>query len=195
MEKSVFQGQLMKGNHFWEETCFLCNQWILKDEEFYLMVIPNEIRAKYHLNNFIVHKEEWNKFIENLSDEEVAKKLLYYKKPRKKPLTSEQLENIEHFKRACADYGFNKSVISKNKRFVKIGKKKTSFTLIYDIIFDKIHYDTRANEGLFGGLFSNELVANVCNAYYKYKGVDKHESYTAKGVIEKAMEDVKQMGI
>lgn len=193
MSNWLFQGKAMKGTHHWKETCLLCNQWILKGEEFYLIIIPNEIRSKYHFNNFIVHKEEWDNFIEGLSDEEVAEKLLKHKKPRKKPLTEEQLNNIEYFKKACEDYGFNKCTISRDKRFVKMKKRKTSFTLIYDIIFDKIHYETRANEGLFGGLFSNELVAKVCNAYYKYKGVDKHEDYTAMGVIQKAIDDTNKL--
>lgn len=193
MSKWLFEQKAMKGGHHWKETCFLCNQWILKGEEFYLIIIPNDIRNRYRFDNFIVHKEEWDKFIEGLSDEEIAKKLLYHKKPRKKPLTEEQLNNIEYFKKACEDYGFNKCIVSKDKRFVKMKKRKTSFTLIYDIIFDKISYDTRANEGLFGGLFSNELVAKVCNAYYKYKGVDKHEDYTAMEVIQKAMDDTNKL--
>lgn len=193
MSKWLFQGKSMKGSYHWKETCLLCNQWILKDEDFYLVIIPNEFRSKYGLNNFIAHKEEWDNFVEDLSDEEIAEKLQAHKKPRKKPLTEEQLENIEFFKKACNDFGFNKCVISRNKRFVKIGESKTSFTLIYDIIFDKIHYETRANEGLFGGLFSNELVAKVCNKYYEYKGLDRREDYTAMDVIEKAMNDVNKL--
>lgn len=193
MSNCLFQGRLMKGSHHWKETCFLCNQWVLQNEEFYLMVIPNDIRTKYGFVNFIVHKEEWDSFTSDLTDEELIHELLNYKKPNKKPLSKEQLENIEFFKKACNDYGFDKCVISRDKRFVKIGKRKTSFTLIYDVIFDKIHYETRSNEGLFGSLFSNELVAKVCNKFYQYKGLSKHEDYTALGLIEKAISDVDKL--
>lgn len=185
--------KIMKGSHHWKETCFLCNQWILKDEEFYLIIIPNEIRKNFNLDNFIVHKEEWDEFIVGLTDEEIAEKLLSHKKPRRAKLTEEQLENIECFKRACEKFGYDKCVISKDKRFAKIGKRKTSFKLIYDIVFDKISSETRAREGLFDGLFNGEFVAKVCNAYYEEKGIDKHEDFTAMGVIQKAIEDTNKL--
>lgn len=193
MSNWILYKKAMKGSHHWKETCFLCNQWILKDEEFYMIGIPDEIRKQYDIKNFIVHKEEWEKFIERLSDEEVAAKVLNHKKPKKKPLTKEQLENIEYFKRSVLDYGYNKITISRDKRFVKAKKRKTSFMFIYDIIFDRITYDCNYNEGLFGGLFSNEAVAKVRNKFNEYRGLDKHDNYTAEGVIKEAINQINEI--
>lgn len=192
MENWIFYKKAMKGTHHWKETCYLCNQWVLKDEEFYLIGVPRDMN-KHSIPNFIVHKEEWENFIENLTQEEVYQKLLNHKKPRKKPLTKEQLEKVEYFKQACEYYGFNKCVISRDKRFVKMSKKKTSFTLIYDIVFEKMSYDTRAKEGLFGGLFSLDLLAKVTNKFYELAGEDKHCDYSSEKVIQKAMNDVNEL--
>lgn len=192
MENWIFYKKAMKGTHHWKDTCHLCNQWILKDEEFYMIGIPRELN-KDSINNFIVHKEEWLEFTKGLSQEEVYQKLLKHKKPRKKPLTEEQLKKVEYFKKACEYYGYNKCVISKDKRFVKMGKRKTSFTLIYDIIFEKISYDTRANEGLFGGLFSGDFVAKVSNKFYEIAGEDKHCDYSSADIIKKAINDVDEL--
>lgn len=191
--KWAWQDGAKKGTFHWKETCFLCNNWILKGEEFYMLIIPNEIRKEYKISNFIAHKEEWDEFSKGLSDVEIAEKIVKHKKPRKKPLTDEQLKNIEYFKEACIHFGFNKCVISRDKRFVKMKKRKTSFTLIYDIIFDRISYDTNAREGLFGGLFSNEFVAKVCNKYYELKGLDIREDFSVAKVLDKAAKDVDEL--
>lgn len=183
----------MKGSHHWEEPCFICNQWIRKGEDFYLLIIPNEIRSKYKINNFIAHKEEWNEFSKDLSDEELAEKIMSHKKPRRKPFSEEELQNVEFFKEACIYCGYNKCVISKDKRFVKMKRRKTSFTLIYDIAYNKISYDTNAREGLFGGLFANEFVARVCNKFYELKGLDIREDFTVAKVLDEAVKDVDKL--
>lgn len=188
MSNWIFQNKEMKGSFHWKEACKLCNQWILEGEPFYLICIPNEIRKKGTLNNFIVHKDEWNEFIDGLStDEEIANKLISIKKPRRKPHTEEQLQNIEYFKEVCKEYGFYKDTISKDKRYIKMKKRKTSMTIIYDIVYDRISYETRFNEGLFGGLFLEELVAKIRNAMYKKQGVDKHDDFSAKKVVNEAV--------
>lgn len=66
--KWAWQNSPKKGSFHWRETCRLCNNWILKGEEFYMLIIPNEIRKEYKISNFIAHKEEWDKFSKGLSD-------------------------------------------------------------------------------------------------------------------------------
>lgn len=191
--KWAWQNSPKKGSFHWKETCLLCNNWVLKGEEFYMLIIPNEIRKEYKISNFIAHKEEWDEFSKGLSDIEIAEKIIKHKKPRKKPLTNEQLKNIEYFKEACNHFGFNNCEISRNKRFVKMKKRKTSFTLIYDIIFDRVSYDTKTGEDLFGRLFSNEFVANVCNKFYELRGLDIREDFSVAKILNKTAKDVDEL--
>ena len=183
----------INGCHYFKETCFLCNNWILENELFYTVVVPVEIRKEFSINNFIAHKDEWDKFSKGLSDEELALKLINHKKPRKKPLTEEQINNIEIFKKVCYRYDFNKCVISKDKRFVRMRRNKSSFTIIYDIIYDRISYDTRANEGLFKGLHSKELVSKINNEFNEMRGIDIKDDFTVAGAINKAVECVNRL--
>lgn len=186
--------KIMKGSFHWKECCFLCNNWILENEDFYLIIIPTEIRKKYSsLENFIVHTDEWTKFSKDLSDIELAEKLLSYRKPKRKPLTEEEKQDIEYFKQASEYFGFNKYILSKNKRFVKMKKRKTSLTLIYDLVFKRFSYDINAREGLFGGIFLRELVAKVSNKFYELKGIDVRDDYTANKTLKGINEQINKL--
>lgn len=187
----ILMNKKMKGSFHWRESCFCCNNWILKGEEFYSIIIPTELRKEHlDLKNFIVHIDEWEEFSKGLSEEDLIFKILNYKKPKRKPLTDNQKNDIELFKQICGSFGFNKCVISKDKRFIKMKKRKTSFTLILDLVYDRISYDTNANEGLFGGLFSNNVVAKIRNKFYEQKGLDKRDDFTIEGVISEAVKQV-----
>lgn len=196
--KWAYQDKAMKATFHWKDNCIICNNWLIKDELFYLITAPMEIRKLHHLDrykldNFVVHKDEWDEFSKGLTDEEVAKKLISHKKPRRKPLTENQLKDIEFFKEACGSFGYNKCVMSKDKRFVKMKKRKTSFTLIYDLAYSRISYDTNANEGLFGGLFSSQLVARIENKFNELKGLTERNDFTVAGVINDAIKQVDEL--
>lgn len=189
MKSWIFRDKEMKGSFHWNDPCALCNQWILEGDYFCLIIIPDEIRKRgSKLQNFVAHKEEWDEFIKDLkTDDEIADKLEKIKKAKRKPFTEEELRNINIFKEVCREFGYTIESMSKNKRFIKMKKRKTSFTLIYDIIFDRIDHETRVNEGLFGGMFIGELVAKVRNDMYKKQGVNKRDDYTVKKVIDEAV--------
>lgn len=192
--KWTIDNRKIKGSYNWKECCFLCNDWILKDEDFYMIIIPSKVRKEYPLlKNFIVHADEWLNFSKGLSDNELAEKILSDKKPKRKPLTDEQKQDIEYFKQACESFGFIKYTLSKDKRFVKMKKSGTSITLIYDLIFKRISYDMRGRKGLFGGFFLRELVAKVSNKFYELKGVDIRDNYTVKAALEKVNEQVNEL--
>lgn len=188
----AFRNKEIKGTFHWKETCSLCNRWILKNEDFYMLIPPKEIADKYPIGNILVHKDEWDKFVEGLSDEEIANKLMKHKKPRKKPLTEEQLKRVEFFKEACEKFGFSECTMSKDKRFVKMKKRRTSYTFIYDIIFERIDFDSR-RDTLFGSLYIVEVQAKIRNEYYRLSGVNKHDDFTVAGIVDKAIEQVDEM--
>ena len=176
-----------------EEPCKICNQWIGKGETGLLVYVPDEIRKKYNISNFFVHEKEWMEFAEGLSDDELAQKILSIKKQRIKPYSEEVLFKIDCFEKACNQRGFNKKVVSKNKRYIKMKKRKTSLTIMYDTVYDRIKYEYGANEGLFGGLFIHDLLAKIENDMYKLEGSDKHNDYSSDKIIEKAIKDVNEM--
>ena len=72
-------------------------------------------------------------------------------------------------------------------------KRKTSLTLIYDLVFKRFSYDINAREGLFGGFFLREFVAKVSNKFYELKGIDIRDDYTVKVVLEKVNEQVNKL--
>lgn len=194
MFKNWLSYKEMKGSFHWDEPCYLTNQWILKDELFYLIIPPAELKSKHQLENYVIKKEAWEKFIVCIeTEEELAIKLKNHKKPRRKPHSEEQLENIEYFKEACEYYGFYKCVVSRDKRFIKMKKRKTPFTIIYDVVYHRLSYDIRANEGLFGGLFSREILSKIYNKMNELQGLEERSDYSAVNVINKAIEDTNKL--
>ena len=189
----MFEKIFKSGQCYWEEPCYLCNEWIQEGEVFYNIIMTNEERKIYGLKNFIVHKGEWDEFKKDLSCREVLLKLQNYKKPRRKPMAKDKLDSIECFKKACEEYGFNKYTISKNRRFVKAKKDKKSSTLVYDIIFDRIDYKTKSNRGLIESMFDCEFVAKVRNSYCNHKGVDKCDDFTVANILEKAEKETDKL--
>ena len=190
-----------KGSSVWKEPCFLCNNWIKKDEYLYCIRIPADIEKKYEAEiklklkskSFIVHKDEWDNYVEGLSDEEILQKLLKHKKPKREPISEETLIKCENFKKACMDFGYNKCVISKNKRFVKMKKRKTSSTIIYDTVFNKITHDSNARSGLFDGLFILSFLAKIENKFNEYCGSENRNDFSVEKILNEAMEDVNKI--
>lgn len=196
MSNWIWKNDSMKGSHHWQEPCKLCNQWILTDEEFYMICIPKEIKNTRNKlkNNFIVHKDEWDDFTKYLStDEEIADKLEKHKKSKRHLYTEEQLKNMQYFKEVCIQFGYTLESTSRDKRYIKMRKRKTSYTLKYDIIFNKINHETNCNEGAFGWMFTAELVAKVCNEFYKKQGVNRHEDFTVAKAINEAIEKTNEI--
>lgn len=173
-----FRTKLMQGSFHINEPCKLCNQWILNDEDYYIVYIPSEIYTKYGIRFFMAHKDEWDNFSEGLSDDEIAQKLLKHKKAKRKPHTKQQLKNTEAFKEACSCFGFDKFTTSRDKRFVKTRKEKKSFTLIYDIVFDKVSYETRTREQMLEKLCRNEFVATVYNKMHEIREDNKRNEFS-----------------
>lgn len=194
----IWQGEkenkgVMEGSHFWKEPCKICNQWIRKDEKFYLIIIPNEYSND--IKNFIVHKDEWVSFIEGVdNDTDLYNKLKLLKKPHRNMVTDGELQNIEFFKNACINFRFNNCVVSRDKRFIKMKKRGTSTTLIYDIVYDFVTCEDNCRKsGLFDGLFKSELLAKVKNEFNRLRGKEERDDFTVKSTIQKAVEETNKI--
>ncbi|AMN31242.1 hypothetical protein [Clostridium perfringens] len=178
-----------KGNSEYDVPCKLCNQWILKGEPLYLIIPPNKNNHGERVDNFIVHTNEWDDFVKGLNnDEEVFEKLSNLKKQKRKPFTEEQLKKAEIFEEVCIEMGFNKKTISKDKRHIKMGRRKTSFKIIYDIAFDTLKYDYNGRRCLFDLFYIKELLVKISNKIEEKNNTEGNIEYSASKEINNMLD-------
>ena len=171
----------------WDERCKICGQYILEDEETYIVYPSQNDKV---LTWGIVHAKELDDISEGLSEEEKMDKLRGIKKPRFKGFAEEQKVNAELFKELCFKKGYRKSTLS--KRTMKFSKKGTSFKITYDMITENISYDYR-HKGLFDGLFIMQIISELKHEFEKLQGKVPCKIVTVGSIINEAIEKTNEM--
>lgn len=174
--------------------CFLCGQYFKKNEKFYIIVVPYNLRSlsKKFSKNISVHADEWEEFIKDVkSDEELAEKLIAHKTPHRKKFTEEEQHRIKCFQEACYHYNF-KQVYDKPWG-LKCKQVHSSCYLEYNVHLDKIDLDSRGREGLFDGFYKRQIIANIYNKMHELLGDNKFDSYNYKDSINEVNKQVNEM--
>ena len=171
----------------WDERCKICGQYILEDEETYIVYPSQNDKV---LTWGIVHAKELDDISEGLSEEEKMDKLRGIKKPRFKGFAEEQKVNAELFKELCFKKGYRKSTLS--KRTLKLSKHGTSFKITYDMITENISYDYR-HKGLFDGLFIMRIISELRHEFEKLQGKEPCEIITVGSIINEAIEKTNEL--
>ncbi len=177
------------------KTCFVCGQYFKEGEQIVLLIPSFEYKKIYKSlsRNVVAHFHEIEAIKSKCNTEdEFLLALGKHKTPRALPLTAEQLKMIDEFKQACRNYGFWPYVETKDGLKCKLSN--SSDVLEYNVRTDRIAYSNkRRKRGLFDGLVENQLVSNVWNKMHEIRGDGLRDNYSAKEVINKAVETVNNM--
>ncbi len=172
------------------KRCKCCGQYMLKGEEYYIIVcnaIP-EARAQ-SLENLIVHTKCWDKFCDGIEDNLVlATKLKKYRMPSAKPFTEEQKRDVEAFKKAAAAYGYWSSSKTRNG-CIKAVKNGTTCSVLFNPYSGVIKYEDRRKNELLKSLFDRQIETNIFNKMHEFLGDGKHDDYSALGTIAGVIEE------
>ena len=183
----------MTGGLIEPRRCKCCGQYMLKGEEYYIVVcnaIP-EARSQ-GLENLMAHTECWNKFCEGIDNNLVlATKLKKHRIPSARPLTEEQQKGVEAFEKASSSYGY--CTISKTRDgCIKAIKNGTTCYILYNPYSGIIKYGDRKKNELLKTLLDRQIETNIYNKMHEILGDGKHDDYSALGTIAGVIEEIKK---
>lgn len=173
-----------------KDRCKICGQHFKKGDEQYLVVCNSSEEArKAKIGNFMSHVACWDAFcVGVVSDAEMVKKLLRHKQPKEAPLSDKQNEHINAFVQAAAEYGYRERSKTRQGE-IRLTKRGTTQSVLYNPHSCEVSYEDRKKDVLFKGLFDRQIVANVYNKMHSILGDGKHDSYSALGVLNQAVEE------
>lgn len=186
---------VMKSSVSWtEKNCFMCGKHFQIDDKIVLVVPSGEYKRKYKRLelNAVIHQDEWEELKKEFgSIDKVLEYMGKSTKPRREKLTGQKKEMAEQFIEAAYCYGYRDSKYTKDGAQAKMSG--ASDLLKYNAYSDRISYSNRRQRGMFDGLFTNQLVANVWNKMHELRGDGKRNNYSADGIINKAIDKTKEI--
>ena len=176
------------------QRCPICGQYIQTDEPCYLVVcnaIPEARRLK--LNNFIPHTTCWDNFCSGaVSDEALAIKFKKHRPPKAKPLSEEQMKNIEAFKYAAYQCGYR--IISNTRdNGVRATRNGTTCSVIYNPYADKLIYRDKRKDFLFKTFIDRDIIASFYNKMHEYLEDGKRDDFSATKAVTNVFDEVNKM--
>ncbi|WPS85610.1 hypothetical protein SMD22_00695 (plasmid) [Brevibacillus halotolerans] len=172
-----------------KNACRLCGQFIDKQENYYLVVVPFPFSNQHP--NFIVHAHEWEEFNEGITDlTTLFTKLFETVKPKTYNHTFPDENKVEAFRRVLRKKGYLILKETSNRIYFTFSSKSSQF--YFEKRFCLIE-NMKVSGDIFDRIFTFDNIARLEEEWKKELGQTVEEGFRAEKIFEKAKENLQAM--